>query len=165
MHNKTTRRLALVAALTVVVLLLVAFLDRGYEIGTPGEARASLPAYVAEFKSSQLEGSDAGASPDGSATLEWEGHYSLRIPFCDDCHTLWLLFADGSRRKVITAVEGDPCSGKSFEASWSADSKAVFLKGWYSGLGCHWVEPYDDGNEMALIYTIRDGRLWAVPRS
>jgi hypothetical protein len=101
-------------------------------------------------------------APDGSASFEWTHGGHLRpMLFWEVCHTLVVHWPSGRTAKVVTALEGDVGSGQSFGAKWSSDSKAIFIKGWYSGLGCYWVTKGSSPN-MNFIYTLEDRVLWQV---
>ena len=118
--------------------------------------------YLAEFQAwDQKYVAEYHVAPDQSASFSWDDHGGVWLVGCDSCHTLRVTDASGHSQAVLTAVEGDPCSGRSFDAMWSRDSKALFIKGWYSGLGCHWVKP-GRTSDLSFIYTLKDRVLWEV---
>ena len=161
-----TRTMWIAVAVLQIAALSGCREPRGEVVRTLDESESLRATYLAEFEAWKSGIDDSLTAPDGSAILKWEDHGGgILLDICDPCHTLWLC-PNGSRcRRVVTAVEGDPCSGMSFGAKWSADSRALFLKGWYSGLGCRWPRKYSDAQNMALIYTVSDGQLWAVSES
>src|SRR5437867_12333535 len=72
-------------------------------------------AYLAEFQAwDQHDVSDYQVAPDQSASFRWDDHGGVWLVGCDSCHTLRVTDASGHSRAILTAVDGDPCSGRSF---------------------------------------------------
>ena len=98
-------------------------------------------------------------APDGSGRVAIDKHAQGLWGGNQGWHTLWLERGETpQRRKILTLREGDPGSGPSFSFRWSRDSKAIFIWGWYSGCECTGLP--SSGEDLRLIYTIDDGKLW-----
>ena len=127
------------------------------------EPSSAAAKYLGEFLHAEAHPVDSAAAPNGSAEASWQAHRSwLPLIGTDSCHTLWLTKRDAaqSRQKVLTAEEGDPGSGLSFNTQWSSDSSALFVTGPHSGIDCR---RFAEAGALRIIYTLSDEVAWEVP--
>jgi hypothetical protein len=114
--------------------------------------------YVGEFR--HASGSDDfGRSVQQAgveASLE-DGGGSL---FSGDWHSVWLRYASGERKLILTVREADPGSGPLVHFRWSRDGQALFIHGAHSGINGSSGGTFQG---LRVIYTLTDGRAWEVP--
>ena len=124
-------------------------------------AASAASRYMEEFRKAEkaYPGGDVLRAPNGHASVELARETGLPI-LNDACHSAWLVPAAGTKRRIISVLEGDPGSGTSFGLAWSADSRAVFLYGRHSGFNCPW---HIYSRDLRVIYTLEDGVAWELP--
>ena len=122
-----------VAVAAMVITWLVSCTTPSPEI--PEAPTAVSAAYRQEFLQATQQRLDA---PDGTSTIEWDQPGSATL---SGCHVIWLN-REGIhyRDLIIRLAEESPGSGASFTIRFSDDSKAVFIWGRHSGLGCSRTE-------------------------
>lgn len=126
----------------------------------PMTADSPAERYVAEFHDATFSEVLAESAPDGSGKIVDRNLSWLPMGFTSGCHRLRYAPNVGWSRKIVTARESDPGSGRSFSWGWSRDSRAIFISGSHSGLDCRGVER----GELRVIYTLADHTAWGVPQ-
>lgn len=146
-------------ALVAVSLVVAAILCRSQRtVIKPLVPGVGAERYVAEFQKMPFSEVLSETAPDGSAKVIDRNLAWLPFAFRAGCHGLRYIPREGQGRKILTARETDPGSGRSFSWGWSKDSKAIFIKGAHSGLDCR-----GESGHLGVIYTVEDGIPWGVP--
>lgn len=121
-----------------------------------------------------LVAAQADRSPEETKAMVERGKYLINIGGCNDCHTPWIMTANGPRSDSTRFLSGHPADLKvtmpKLEMPWMAAATATFTA-WAGPWGISYsanLTPDSSGlgiwTEEMFIQALRTGKHWGVSR-